>query len=178
MKSKPKHPLTEAILSFLSDIGEMVPEPFESPYAWVRRAGQISPKRYYDTVYKLRRRGVVEISRKNDRRFIKLTRKGELEILLEKSKVKKTQKWDGKWRLVIFDIPESSREKRDHLRYLLKQNKFCKLQASVFISPYPLNREALEYLQFSKLFDYIRILRVDEMDNDSDLRKKFKLANP
>ena len=88
------------------------------------------------------------------------------------------KRWDGKWRLVIFDIPESSREKRDHLRYLLKQNKFCKLQASVFISPYPLNREALEYLQFSKLFDYIRILRVDEMDNDSDLRKKFKLANP
>jgi len=49
------------------------------------------------------------------------------------------------------------------------------LQASVFISPHPLNREALIYLRQSGLMEFIRILRVDEMDNDKRLRKKFGL---
>ncbi len=45
----------------------------------------------------------------------------------------------------------------------------------MFINPYSLNREAVSYLKESGLMDYIRILKVEEMDNDLDLQKKFKL---
>ena len=175
MNAKQKSPLVKSILSFLSEIGEMIPEPFETPYAYIRRAGHIEHKRYYDTVHKLRQRGALKVVKKNNQRFLLLTRKGQLELLLSKARIKKPVKWDGKWRLVIFDIPEDARGKRDQLRYLLKQNGFDKLQASVFISPYPLNRDSLAYLQSSKLINYIRMLRVDEMDNDNGLRKRFKL---
>ncbi len=47
--------------------------------------------------------------------------------------------WDGKWYLVIFDIPEQMRRKRDILREKLKSLGFGQLQASVWIS-------ALNYL--------------------------------
>ncbi|MEK7161155.1 MAG: CRISPR-associated endonuclease Cas2, partial [Patescibacteria group bacterium] len=83
--------------------------------------------------------------------------------------------WDGQWRMVIFDIPEDFREKRDLLRSLLKRNQFIKLQASVFISPYALNREAIEYLNISGLKRYIRIIKIDEIDSDEDLKKRFNL---
>jgi CRISPR-associated endonuclease Cas2 len=75
----------------------------------------------------------------------------------------------------MFDIPEDHRDKRDKLRRLLKRNNFIKLQASVFISPYALNKQAVEYLKETGLDEYIRILRVDAIDKDEDLKKKFKL---
>lgn len=113
---------------------------------------------------------------KDNERFIKLTRSGQLEALLVKARLaEKPKKWDGKWRMVIFDIPEDSHEKRDFLRYLLKKNNFKKLQASVFINPYPLNREAVSYLKETGLIHFIRIIKVEEMDDDTDLKKHFKL---
>ena len=48
-------------------------------------------------------------------------------------------------------------------------------QASVFISPFRLNREAVWYLKKTGLIEYIRILRVDEMDEDKHLKKHFHL---
>ncbi|MDP2933655.1 MAG: hypothetical protein Q8N81_06020, partial [bacterium] len=67
------------------------------------------------------------------------------------------------------------RRKRDQLRWLLKTLNYCKLQESVFLSPYPINREGVEYLKKSGLIEYIRILRVDEMDDEKQFLKKFKL---
>ena len=75
--------------------------------------------------------------------------------------------------MLIFDIAEDFHHLRDHFRWLLKSNSFRKWQASVFVSPYSLNREAIEYLEETKLINYIRILKVEEMDNDKDLRKVF-----
>jgi phenylacetic acid degradation operon negative regulatory protein len=89
--------------------------------------------------------------------------------------VDKQEKWDGKWRMVIFDIPEESRDKRDLLRLLLKRQGFIKLQASVFVNPYSLNSEALNYLKKSGLMKFIRIARVEKFDDDNEIRKKFGL---
>ncbi len=123
----------------------------------------------------LEERGLVKVVRKIDQKFIQITKEGQLEILLRKAKIKNVQKWDGKWRLIVFDIPEDSKDQRRTFRLLLKQQGFYKLQASVYINPYPLNREAIAYLNQTGLIDFIRILRVDEMDNDKVLRKYFKL---
>jgi DNA-binding transcriptional regulator PaaX len=133
---------------------------------------------FKNMVYHLKRRGLVEIIGVHSERFIKLTKKGELEALLTKARVpRSTSRWDGKWRVIIFDIPEEINFKRDMFRRLIMKNGFVKLQASVFISPHSLNMEALAYLQETGLMDYIRILKVEEMGNDLDLRKTFKLPN-
>jgi DNA-binding transcriptional regulator PaaX len=75
--------------------------------------------------------------------------------------------------MVIFDIPQDASKERDQLRRLLLINDFCKLQASVYISPYPINREAIDYLKETGLIKYIRFARIDELDEDKDLKKKF-----
>lgn len=46
--------------------------------------------------------------------------------------------WDKRWRIVIFDIPETQREARYQIRRLLKELGFVQLQLSVWIHPLPL----------------------------------------
>ena len=163
------------VLECLSEMSKVIPMPFETPYAHVKRMRRIEYGAYSHSMRELQKRGTVSIISKNGQKFLKLTRKGELQILLEKACLPKLGVWDGKWRLVVFDIPEDAKDKRFIFRRLLKRNNFYKLQASVYISPYALNREAVQYLEKSGLINYIRILRVDEMDNDGAIRKRFGL---
>lgn len=44
--------------------------------------------------------------------------------------------WDGKWRVVIFDIPESERGKRARIRQILRNSGFGRLTNSVYVSPF------------------------------------------
>ena len=152
--------------------------PIEYTSDWrLKQMGQYGNKKIYDNVYNLKKKGWVKEVSKNGKRFLELTKKGQMEKLFAKahSRPFKSQAWDGKWRLMVFDIPEDARDKRDKLRRLLRENGFKYLQASVFISPYSLNLEAIDYLKQSGLIDYIRLARIDQMDDDADLKKKFKL---
>ncbi len=47
------------------------------------------------------------------------------------------REWDGKWRTVMFDLPETKRGLRNELRRQLKTGHFGGLQRSVWISPDP-----------------------------------------
>lgn len=60
--------------------------------------------------------------------------------------------WDGKWRIVIFDIPEERRIIRNLFRRNLKKWGFKQLQKSVWISKSNF---------YSKIVDYIKDLGID-----------------
>ena len=182
MLTKPsKHKLLPSIateiLFALKEFGDLLPHDFESPYAHLRRISSTYPRyRYNEIVKGLDKKGFLKITSKSDKRFVQLTPKGNIEVLIKKAGITKTSnKWDGKWRIIIFDIPEISKDLRNHLRFLLKKNNFYKLQHSVFIHPHFLNREAIDYLKETGLMDYIRILRVDAIDDDTLLKKRFHL---
>lgn len=135
------------------------------------------PQTGYQRVYHLAKRGLITKRSANGKQFLSLTGKGELELLINKMRRsgKPASSWDGKWRIMMFDIPEEAKIKRDWLRRLLKQNDFLQLQASVYISPYPLNRAAIDYLEMTGLIRYIMIIRADDIGNDQKLKKRFKL---
>ena len=78
--------------------------------------------------------------------FVKivLTKEGQkkaLKFKLDEMKIKKPAKWDGEWRIVIFDIPERFKKAREALRKKLKDLGFIKLQESVFVFPYECENE-------------------------------------
>ncbi len=149
--------------------------PLESTYDFLKRKKQksLQRKRYLETVWRMRRTGYLKVIEKNNTLFLALTKKGALEQLIRKAAVEKTKKWDGKWRLLVYDIPERFHAVRDGFRWLLKKNNFIKLQGSVFVSPYSLNREAISYLTQSGLRQFVKIMKVEEMDDDTYLRKQF-----
>ncbi|MBU1457105.1 CRISPR-associated endonuclease Cas2 [Patescibacteria group bacterium] len=47
------------------------------------------------------------------------------------------KKWDGFWRVVMYDFPETEKGKRDSLRNFLKKLGFAQWQISVWVSPHP-----------------------------------------
>lgn len=98
---------------------------------------------------RLREQGLVEqVKLKNDI-IIKLTEEGR-DLVGNNFEDKE---WDGKWRVVMFDIPEEKRIIRNLFRRNLKKWGFKHLQKSVWIS----KRNV-----FDKLTNYIKDLGVEK----------------
>ena len=113
-------------------------------------------KRYLRTaVGRLRKRNLVYGERRGKKLVFALTKTGEQEArkIRLKLEMAKPKRWDGKWRIIIFDIPEKIRGKRDLLRKELVAFGFAQLQRSVWAYPYPLPKEFIE------LWDSAGILR-------------------
>jgi len=109
--------------------------------------------------------------------MISLTEKGKLKALncqLNNIKNKK-EKWDGKWRMVAFDIPERFKKGRDALRHRLKEIGFRELQKSLFICPYNCMKEMKLFINFFNLNKYVRFAILEFLDNEDDFKKVFRL---
>ena len=102
-------------------------------------------------------------------------KKKALTFDIEKLEIKKPVKWDGKWRVVMFDIPEKIRRLRDSLRLHFRELGFIELQKSVFVHPYHCNREIEFLLEFYNARKYVRFILAEEIDNELDLAHKFNL---
>ncbi len=164
-----------AILRAVADFGVMAINDLTTlpPDQYPVGAFRVAYRRTYD----LKRRGFVEIKKdKKNRSFFHLTPKGKLQILkyLHLEKLMK-RKWDGHWRVIIFDIPESLKKWREYLRSDLRNLGFHKLQYSVYITPYPVTGELHELLEEWNLKKYFRYLTVMEIDGEDKLKRIFKL---
>jgi len=84
-------------------------------------------------------------------------------------------RWDKKWRLVAFDIPEDWRRARDALREKLRELGFIELQKSVFVFPYECKNEIEFLIEFFALRKHVRYGVLESIDNDLHLRKIFRL---
>jgi len=109
---------------------------------------------------------------------ISLTKKGVLEFIRYSiDQQKKKQKWDRKWRMVIFDVSEHRRQIRDLLRNRLRWLGFKELQKSAWIFPYDVQKEIEQILSVCHvdIIGDIRFLIIEKMNDDGDLRKYFRL---
>ena len=87
------------------------------------------------------------------------------------------QKWDKKWRLVIFDIPEKKRAGRNALRDKLRDCGFKEWQHSVFVYPYPCENEIDFIIEVFDLRPYVRYAEVTYLTNEAELRLSFNLIH-
>ncbi|MBP9715283.1 MAG: hypothetical protein KBD52_02245 [Candidatus Pacebacteria bacterium] len=129
---------------------------------------------------RLREKGFVEIIEINGKKVARLTKKGEAQIgFLEKHnfKIKKPKRWDGRWRVVIFDIIERKKKTRSILRQTLQQIGFVKLQQSVWVYPYDCEDLVSLLKADFKLGKEVLYMIVDKLENDWQLRLDFKLPN-
>jgi len=86
---------------------------------------------------------------------------------------RKPRHWDAKWRMIVFDIPESRRKGRDAIRHKLKELNFFKLQESVWIYPYEC-RQAVRYLaDYYDVKQHIHFAIVDAFDQEEEARKFY-----
>jgi len=81
------------------------------------------------------------------------------------------KKWDGKYRLVIFDIPEMKRGDREWLREELYLLEYIQLQKSVFISKHPLVEDIIHQIRKRKIDSYVNYLLVDKIFDYSKIEQ-------
>ena len=79
------------------------------------------------------------------------------------------KEWDGKWRIVFFDIPEPKRKHRLWLNYALQNFGYRQLQKSVLIGKFPLDQDIYQESIGRGLQNYIRIMTVGEIDDEKIL---------
>jgi len=125
----------------------------------------MAPRKIYDSYYVLKNGGYIKEKKIGKKRIIYLTNKGKMEVLKNEF-WKGEKKWDGKWRVIIFDIPEESSRHRDFLRRKLKWFGFKELQKSVWFIPYDAQKEFEEFLKLCnvRLEGDIRYLTAERIE--------------
>ena len=87
-----------------------------------------------------------------------------------------TTRWDGRWRIILFDIPDFNKRARDAFRAKLKELRCHQLQKSVYITPWPCSNE-IDFL--CALFEIPRsnilLFEIQKFEGAEKLRQYFKL---
>jgi len=79
-------------------------------------------------------------------------------------------KWDGRWRILTYSVPEGRRADRDRLRRELTWLGFGPLSNSTWISPAPLFERAREVLEAQGLKEYVALFTAEHHGPAADLR--------
>lgn len=111
---------------------------------------------------------------------IVLTKDGENKALIfkiDEMEIKKPARWDGEWRVVIFDIPDRFKKAREALRKKLKYLGFIKLQESVFVLPYECEDEINFIVEVFLIRPFVRFMRVKSFTNEEQIIVKFGLVD-
>ncbi len=94
---------------------------------------------------------------------------------LDSMKIEAQKKWDGKWRLVMFDIPEDKKMARRGINLVLKKLGCVQYQKSVFITPFPCKKEIDFAGECFNARKHIRIITAHDVEGVEPLMKVFKL---
>ena len=184
---KPKSEIVKDLLHWLFVAG-CICFAATSPYFFInllkafkkwRKSKKYNRRKVYDAFYLLRKKGAIKIERKDHQVYISLTEEGKKLagwLQIDALKIKRPKKWDGKWRIIIFDISELKRLYRDAFRGKLKELGFYPLQKSVWICPFDC-RDEIELLRefFGLKEKELRLIVAENIGKDNWLRKIFKI---
>lgn len=137
-------------------------------------------KKISDALANLKRQKMIEIFKYDDQKVsVKLTNKGReriREFSVDTITISKPEKWDGKWRILIFDIPTKPKiynQARNALRQKIKELGFFQLQKSVWIFPYDCEDEILFIAEIFEVEKYVEIITAEKLLHEKKLRSIF-----
>jgi phenylacetic acid degradation operon negative regulatory protein len=93
---------------------------------------------------------------------------------LNSMRIQTQKKWDGLWRIVMFDIPEEKMMARRAINLILKKLGCVQYQKSVFITPYPCEKEINFVGECFDARKYLRIITAKEVEGVEQIKKVFK----
>ena len=117
--------------------------------------------------------GFAEIHSSGRESYAKLTKAGKDKIntlKLTSPEALVSANWDGLWRIILLDLPESRKAERESLRYLLKKAGFVCLKNSAWISPYPFEHLFTNIKKDLKFTTEMMIITTANIDDET---KKF-----
>lgn len=164
------HTITNLILEKLSQLGEITldglfPNTSADGKAWRQLIGLsndyvFSPRNFSAILSRLKQQGLVDKSGKHGRYLWFITKEGRKKLADYKSTV--LPKPDNLARLVIYDIPEAEKRKREWVRVELIACDYHQLQKSVWLGYRPLPQKFIESLDNLKLKGKVQIFGISK----------------
>jgi DNA-binding transcriptional regulator PaaX len=148
-------------------------------YAKYKLKNKKDKKKIYDTFYNLKKEDLIQFENRHGQLYISLTPEGKKKAgkyQIDNLEIKKPKKWDGKWRILIFDIENKKNIKREALRGKIKELGLFQLQKSVWVHPYNFYDEINLLRQFFGLSkNEMKMIIASEIEDDRLVRTHFKL---
>ena len=112
---------------------------------------------------------------KNNTRGLSITASGKYQSLYTKTSLTRGTRWDGWWRMVIFDVPENHKVGRDALARKLRSLGMQPLQKSVLVYPFDCEKQLRFVVEYFGLSEYVNLLLVKHFDESESFEKLFGL---
>ena len=147
----------------------------------IKKLSEIERLQYYENRYlnrglkRLEGQNLIESINRKGQFYYRLTEKGirKIEALKLKESSRRRQKWDGYWRVVIWDIPEIKKVVREALRRKLRSLNFYPLQKSVFVSPFNYEKEIDDLAKIFEIEDALQTLLVKSLGRKEEEARQF-----
>lgn len=133
-------------------------------------------QKFYEKIHYLKKMGYIKTSVSKKKKYLELTKKGVIKIKnlsLDDIKIKHSKKWDGKWRVIVFDIPEKLKKARDMLRCKLLHLGFVKIQESVYVYPFECAVEIKYISEVLNIQKYVLIMITDIIQGEEKIILNF-----
>jgi phenylacetic acid degradation operon negative regulatory protein len=156
-----------SLAEMAGDVFDHLANPYDIAGAGYRRHQR---ERAANLASRLRKVGEIEkVVKKDGSIYFCLTDKGKKRLIEEIPLLRfRRKKWDGKWRQVVFDIPEEIRIEREKLRHKLLSLGFGKLQRSVYIAPFDIAEPLSDFLEENNLSDYAIVFEMEKLSDESE----------
>ncbi len=181
MKKHSKGEIAETILSLILATG-IVAVAVAMPNAaqlfkYFKPRNTIERDRIKKSVIRLEKQGLITKKNMTEDGLI-LTTKGKEKALryrVETMKIERREKWDGRWHVIMFDVPENKKQARRSINFALKKIGCIQYQKSVFVTPFPCKRE-IDFI--GKCFNVrqnIKLILAERLEDEDALKKTFKI---
>lgn len=171
-----KEKIIDIILEFLITMSVEIPCIFIESHPIYRKALRrgYGRRQIQSALYNLSYRGHI----KNSGHSYKLTAEGKkwAEKYYPKYFIKRHGSWDGKWRIILFDIPSELESQRQSFKRRLKNIGAYMVQKSVFAFPYPCAEEIGDWCRELGLSDYVDVIEAVELGaREPEAKEHFEL---
>lgn len=116
---------------------------------------------------------------RNGKKFLRLTPAGQKVMRLEKEKAalktRQEKRWDRRWRMVVFDVPERRRKIRGRLCRTMQEVGFVRLQDSVWVYPYDCEDFIILLKAELNIGKDVLYAIAETIEHDAPLRRHFGL---
>ena len=201
---KKRFELTEKQIERLKTVGEVVlavatiaggfslnliaPNIFETvnKTPWARKTYRSRDTKWKDqqrkitqSIYYLKRHGYVQLIPEGEDFKVKITKRGRKKVRrmqFENLQVSIPKSWDGKWWIVVADVPKEYRYKADEFREKLKAMYFYPLQRTVWAFPFDSRDEVDFVAAYYWIERFVTLMEVSRLDpeDEGNLKKFFK----
>ncbi len=123
-----------------------------------------SKRQFSQLIYYLKKKNYIYVKNLQGKRAVMFTNEGLSKALAAKwTFEEKRKRKDGKWIMVVFDIPKNHQKARNLLRSILKNLGYVLFQHSVWTTPYDVFAQTQNLLQMHVLDRYVKIFLIEKL---------------